>query len=85
MTNYVWKLETPKQNMQDGNKGRRCPEVLDVATEAVPNVPVAWSVRARWEVLTGSQPVLTNWTLKDGQGLMERYKGEDIAVEMCPG
>lgn len=87
MTNYVWELETPKQNTQDGNKGRRCPEVLDVATEAVPNVPVAWFVRATstWEVLTGSQPVLTHWTLKDGQGVMESYKGEDIAVEMCPG
>lgn len=52
--------------MQHGDKGRRCPEVLDVVTEAVPNMPVAWSVRARWEVLMGSQPVLTNLTLKDG-------------------
>lgn len=85
MTNDIWELETPKQNMQHGDKGRRCPEVLDVVTEAVPNMPVAWSVRARWEILMGSQPVLTNLTLKDGQGLMQRYKGEDIAMEMYPG
>lgn len=38
--------------------------MLNVATEAFLKVSVAWSVRSRWEVLTGSQSVQTHWTSK---------------------
>lgn len=60
--------ETLKQSKRMGLKGRRCPEVLDIATEAFPKVPVAWSVRARQEVLMGSQPVQTNLDLEEWLG-----------------
>lgn len=51
-----------------GIKGRRCPEVLDVATGAFPKVPVAWSIRARQEVLRGTQPGQTTLDLEGRLG-----------------
>lgn len=59
ISNYVVGSRTSRM----GIKSRRCPEVLEVATEAFPNV--AGSVGARREVLMGSQAVWTNWTLED--------------------